>query len=142
MRRPASVVLPTKEGQTAPGKAVETLGKTEGKDVARLDRQVARAETHLRWGLVGRVIQKRSCAQDVSAIKTIQCAASQGRLALSLCRKGSDQNIAHDFRRLDASKTLIEALVFERELFVVDSELMQNGRVEVPDVDGVLDDVV
>src|SRR4051794_16685363 len=44
--------------------------------------------------------------------------------------------------RLDAGQALVEALVLDRQPGVVDAELVQDGGVDVADVDGVLDDVV
>ena len=42
----------------------------------------------------------------------------------------------------DAREALVEALVFDAEAFVVESELVEDGGVEVADVDGIFDDVV
>lgn len=52
------------------------------------------------------------------------------------------ENVSDDLGGFDAGELLVEALIFEGELVVVDSELVKDGGVEVADVDGVLGDVV
>src|SRR5688572_4415363 len=54
----------------------------------------------------------------------------------------SGEQILDDPRRLDAGQALVEAEVAHRESLVVEAEYLEHGRVEVADVDGVLDDVV
>ena len=53
-----------------------------------------------------------------------------------------DQRLADRLRRLDAGQPLVEALVVVREPLVVDAQQVQDRRVEVADVERVLDDVV
>jgi len=51
------------------------------------------------------------------------------------------KNSLHDFT-MYVCQTEIAALMSEREAFVVDSELLQNRRIEVMNVDGIFVDVV
>src|SRR4051794_22774484 len=55
---------------------------------------------------------------------------------------GSGEQFLDDAGRLDAGQALVEALVPHREALVVEAEQLEDGGVEVADVDGVLDDVV
>src|SRR5436309_1768044 len=45
-------------------------------------------------------------------------------------------------RWLHARELLIQSLILEDEFVVINAQLMQNRRVKVADMDGVLDDVV
>jgi len=55
---------------------------------------------------------------------------------------GSPQYPLHHLRRDDAGGFLVEALEAEGEAVVIHAEAVEDGGVEVADVDGVLDDVV
>lgn len=54
----------------------------------------------------------------------------------------SGDQFADDTGRFDAGEFLVEALIFVEEAVVVEAEELQNGGVEVADVDRVFDDVV
>src|SRR5262245_18058773 len=63
--------------------------------------------------------------------------STTARGRLSLC-----QELVDHVRFLDAGEPLVQALVAVAEAAVVVAEQVQDGGVEVADVDGVLDDVV
>ena len=52
------------------------------------------------------------------------------------------QNSFHDLGWLNSGEPLVEALEFVGEQFVMDPELVQEGGVQVSDVNGVFHDVV
>jgi hypothetical protein len=54
----------------------------------------------------------------------------------------SREKLLHHFRWIHASEPLVEALEFVAEAFVFEAEGVENGGVEVTDVNGVLDDVI
>ncbi len=58
-------------------------------------------------------------------------------MQVSLREHCSSQNIPHD-SSLDIGQSLVTAFVEEGEAFVVEAEDVQDGGVEVVDVDGVL----
>ena len=47
-----------------------------------------------------------------------------------------------DFAGFHAGEALVEALVLKGEALVVDAELVEEGGVEIVDVDGVFDDII
>src|SRR5688572_26515611 len=55
-------------------------------------------------------------------------------------RHNSRQDLLHHLRRLDSRQLLIEALELEAELLVIDAEEVKDGRIQIADVHGVLDD--
>src|SRR5258708_942487 len=55
---------------------------------------------------------------------------------------GSRNQLWDHARRQHAGQLLIETLKLERELVVIDTELVKNRRVEIADVHWILDDVV
>lgn len=54
----------------------------------------------------------------------------------------SREKLLHHFRRFHAGEPLVEALEFVAEAFVFETECVENGGVEVADVDGVINDVI
>ena len=71
--------------------------------------------------------------------------SSQVRLPTlpSPARTGSGEEVLHHLRfGVHAGELHVNALPLDGELAMVDAELVENGGVEVANVDGVLDDVV
>ena len=46
-------------------------------------------------------------------------------------------DLADDATGLDAGQFLVETLEWEAQFFVVDAEQMENGRVEIVDIEGL-----
>ena len=57
-------------------------------------------------------------------------------------RGALNNQLFDNLARLHAGESLIESLVFERELLVIETQQMQHGSVEIVDVAGVFDDVI
>lgn len=60
----------------------------------------------------------------------------------SACWGRSGEDFGDDFGGFDAGEFVVEALEFGGEAGVVDAEAIEEGGVEVADVDGVLDGAV
>jgi hypothetical protein len=61
---------------------------------------------------------------------------------LSIHLASSGHQLRDHARRLDAGQALVETLIAVCESLMVETQKLQNGGVEVADVDGILDDVI
>ena len=52
------------------------------------------------------------------------------------------KDLLHNVCWFDTGKALIKTLKFERQLFVVNSQTVQDGGIQVTDVNGIFNDVV
>ena len=57
------------------------------------------------------------------------------------CKRDLRQELLHGVVVLDSGEAEVEAEVAEGETFVIDAEELENGGLEVVDVDGVFGDV-